>query len=313
MWRFDRYTARRGTAADPVTCLRTRSCGARGPGASSRRPLLRPLGGLPGLLADELALVPDPLALVGLGLADLPDVRGGLAHQLLVDAPDGDPGRRGDLELDPLRRPHVHGVGEPQGQLEVRLLQDGPVPHPHDLQSLLVALGHALHHVRDQRAGEPVEAAVESIVRGPLDDHGPVLLGDLDLRMEGLLQGAAGAGHGHARAVDHHVDAPGDLDWLPPDPAHRLPHTYQTYALTSPPSPAREASRSVIRPRDVDTMAMPRPPMTRGSPSRFAYTRRPGLDTRLRPVMVRSRPLPYFSVIRIADSTPSPSRTNDSM
>ena len=45
------------------------------------------LGGLAGLADDPLAGVADAFALVGLGLADLADVGGDLADQLLVDAP----------------------------------------------------------------------------------------------------------------------------------------------------------------------------------------------------------------------------------
>jgi len=43
-------------------------------------------------------------------------------------------------------------------------------------------------------------------------------------------------------------------------------------------------------------IAMPSPPSTRGRLSFFAYTRRPGLDTRLSPAMERYLAGPYFSV-----------------
>ena len=42
-------------------------------------------------------------------------------------------------------------------------------------------------------------------------------------------------------------------------------------------------------------MATPRPPRTLGSSVDFAYTRRPGFDTRLMPAIERSRLGPYFS------------------
>src|SRR4051812_22589910 len=125
MCRFDRYTARRGARDEPLTCLRTRACRrsrARRFVAASMM-LLASLGGLAGLLPDELALVPHALALVRLGLADLADVGGDLTDELLVDAPDRDPGRRRYLELDALRRRDVDRVGEPQRQLEVRALE----------------------------------------------------------------------------------------------------------------------------------------------------------------------------------------------
>ena len=43
------------------------------------------------------------------------------------------------------------------------------------------------------------------------------------------------------------------------------------------------ASRSVINPWFVDKIAIPMPPRTRGTPSAFEYTRRPGRDTRFNP------------------------------
>src|SRR5439155_1304771 len=42
-------------------------------------------------------------------------------------------------------------------------------------------------------------------------------------------------------------------------------------------------------------IATPRPPSTRGRPVDLAYTRRPGLETRRRPAMLRSRLGPYLS------------------
>lgn len=44
-------------------------------------------------------------------------------------------------------------------------------------------------------------------------------------------------------------------------------------------------------------IATPRPPSTRGRLVDFAYTRRPGLDTRRNPAMLRSRLGPYLSWI----------------
>src|SRR5439155_6900476 len=79
--------------------------------------LPRPLGGLAGLLPHVLAFVPNALALVGLRLADLPDVGGHLADLLLVYAPDHDPGRRRHLELDAGRRLDRDRVGKPQRKL----------------------------------------------------------------------------------------------------------------------------------------------------------------------------------------------------
>ena len=72
----------RRSSSAPGVCRRTRAwrLGLRHPSRGSA------FAALPRLLADVLALVPDALALVGLGLADLPDLGGHLADQLLVDA-----------------------------------------------------------------------------------------------------------------------------------------------------------------------------------------------------------------------------------
>ena len=43
--------------------------------------------------------------------------------------------------------------------------------------------------------------------------------------------------------------------------------SYQMKATTSPPTPSLRASRSVMTPLDVEMMAVPKPPMTRGSSS----------------------------------------------
>src|SRR6202000_630937 len=70
---------------------------------------------------------------------------------------------------------------------------------------------------------------------------------------------------------------------------------HHTYARTSPPTPCLAAWRSVSRPEEVEMIATPKPPSTRGKPVDLAYTRNPGLDTRRRPAMLRSRLGPYLS------------------
>ena len=51
------------------------------------------------------------------------------------------------------------------------------------------------------------------------------------------------------------------------------------------------ASRSLISPELVDRTATPRPPSTRGTAVALRYTRSPGVETRLMPLMVRARSL----------------------
>src|SRR4249920_183872 len=98
---FDRNTARRGRAAVPRTSLRTRRCRRFRLSVSCFTVISsRLLCGLPGLAQHALAGVADALALVRLGLADLADVGGHLADELLVDARHHDAVRRGHLEGD---------------------------------------------------------------------------------------------------------------------------------------------------------------------------------------------------------------------
>src|SRR5438045_6252085 len=119
MWRLDRNTARRGRSVVPLTRLRTRRW--RLTRASAVRTAIVPLlllPGLTGLAQDALAGVADALALVGLGLADLADIGRHLADELLVEAPDGDPGGGRHLEGDAVGGVGVDRMREAEGHLE---------------------------------------------------------------------------------------------------------------------------------------------------------------------------------------------------
>src|SRR3954466_3093680 len=133
---LERKTARRGRCASPRTFLRTRRC---------RRVLATglvwlivrssSLRGLAGLAQDALVGIPDALALVRLGLADLADVGRDLADQLLVDAPHRHPVRSRDLERDAVRGLHRHRVRVADLQLDLVLaLGEGAVAHADDLE-----------------------------------------------------------------------------------------------------------------------------------------------------------------------------------
>src|SRR5713101_1333131 len=115
---LERKTARRGRSAVPRTFLRTRRC--RRSLATWRLCMTTSsLRRLAGLAQHALVGVSDALALVGLGLADLADVGGDLAHELLVEASYGDAGGDGDLELHALGSIDRHRVGEPELEIEV--------------------------------------------------------------------------------------------------------------------------------------------------------------------------------------------------
>src|SRR5579859_692199 len=69
--------------------------------------------------------------------------------------------------------------------------------------------------------------------------------------------------------------------------------------MTSPPKPMRFACLPLMTPCDVDTMTSPSPPMHFGISLFGEYSRSPGLLMRCRPLMTRSRFVPYLSVIRM--------------
>src|SRR3954447_23209758 len=180
---------------------------------------LRPLHGqshdlltsLSDLAADLLAGVPHALALVRVGLAQLADVRGDLADLLLVDALHREAGRAVGGEGDALGRLHGDGVAVAEGELEVRARGLHPVSRADDLEPLLVARRHALHHVGDERAGQAVQRAAAALVVRALDGDRAVLR---TLHDEGLgdavRQGALGTLDDHVAAVDGDLDPGGD-------------------------------------------------------------------------------------------------------
>src|SRR3954454_13162968 len=218
------------------------------------------LADLPG---DVLALVADALALVGLRRPLLADDGGDLADLLLGVALDDHPGRLRHLELDPDRRLDRHRVRVAEGQLEVRALHHRAVADALDLERLREAVGDAGDHVRDQRAREPVQRAVLRAVGRAGDEELLALLADLDRAVLALLEIAAGAGHAHDLGLDRHGDAGGNGDGLLADAGHWI-RSYQIWATTSPPTPARRASWPVITPWEVEMMEVPMPPSTLG-------------------------------------------------
>src|SRR5579864_3679183 len=214
--RFDRKTTRRGRWADPCTLPRTRLWRRARPSLTVR------LGTLSYLPAHVLALVADALALVGLRRADLANLCGRLADLLLVGALDDDLRRHGNLEGDAGARLDRDRMGVPHLQLEIVALERGTVADALDLQALLEALRHALDHVGDERAREPVQRAVLAALGRASDDDVPLLVLDLHARGNVLLQRAERAGDLNAARVDRHGHTARDLDGLSSDSAHSL-------------------------------------------------------------------------------------------
>src|ERR1700722_3874022 len=115
------------------------------------------LTSLPDLAADLLTLIPHALALVRVRLAELTDSRRHLAHQLLVDALDHEPGGSLHTEGDPLRRGDGHRVAEAECELPVLALRLDAVTDADNFQRLAVTVGNPGHHVGDQRPRQTMQ------------------------------------------------------------------------------------------------------------------------------------------------------------
>src|SRR5690606_25686983 len=172
------------------------------------------LTSLSDLAADLLAGVTHALALVRLGLAELANLRGGLSDRLLVDAHDAELGRTVGGEGDAFGGVEHYRVGAAELALLLgRALRQDAVTDAHDLELLLVTLGHADHPVVDQGAGQAVQRASFTLVVGALHLEDTVLaLHDADRCGNRVVQGALRALHGHQVAINGDVDAGRDRD-----------------------------------------------------------------------------------------------------
>src|SRR5262249_25376136 len=124
------------------------------------------------------------------------------------------------LERDALARLDAHGVRIADLQLEIGALHDRAIADALDLETLLEAVGDALHHVRDQRARQAVQRAVLAALGRARDRDRAVVLRDLHPRRDGLPQLALRPRDRHAAGVDRDEHAGRDFNWLFPDPAH---------------------------------------------------------------------------------------------
>src|SRR5439155_26889427 len=130
-----------------------------------------------------------------------------------------------------------------------------------NLERLRETLRHPVHHVGDERAGEPVQRLVEALVRGSPHHDGVLLERQGELRMKRAADLALRALDGDRTAFDLRGDTVGQRNRLPADARHG---GYQTTASSSPPTRAVRASRSDIRPCGVEGIAIPSPFLTRG-------------------------------------------------
>src|SRR5690606_8668990 len=143
------------------------------------------LTGFTGLLAHNLILVANTLALVRFGRAQLADISSHHADQFLV--------RRGDdhfrttvfdREGHRRRRDDQDVMGIPQAQPQIVALHLRPVARADDTQPLLITLAHARHPIGDQGAGQAVQRPVLTAVGRARDDDVPVLNRDLHIRVK---------------------------------------------------------------------------------------------------------------------------------
>src|SRR6185503_4121665 len=247
----ERYTARRGRAALPLTFSRTRAWRRMRP-TSRAFPVViallplrlrADLASLAGLLAQDLAGVLHALVLVRVRDAQPADLRGHLADGLLVDTGDLQLLRRLRGEGDAGRRLDLDRVAEAEVERQLLPLDDGAETRAVDLEIARVAGRHALDHVREERPREPVQRARGLLVVLAGHDDRAVLALHRDVRVERLRELALRALHLHGAAVDLHVDALRHLEWQSSDPTHLFPTRYRR-GLPRPVLSARPRGRS---------------------------------------------------------------------
>ena len=161
-----------------------------------------------------------PLPLYGSGLRTLRTLGGELADGLLVGAGHVDLVDAFELHRHVRRGSPRVTVGVADRQHEVLALLLGLVADALDFQRLLVAVGHAFDHVRQQRAGQAVQRLALLLVVGAGDDQVAVLRWlDLDQRVHVQLELALGALDGDVLVLDRDLRL-ADGDGFFSDSAH---------------------------------------------------------------------------------------------
>src|SRR5260221_1793744 len=188
---------------------------------------------LAGLALDDLSVVADALALVGLRRTALADGGGDVADLLLVGAEEDDVRRVRGTDLDARGHRNGHRLVEANVQHDLVALSGGVPTDALDLELLLVSLGHADDHVLDQGARHAVPGADEAVFLGGLGgDLDRVLLDldvdlgtdlDLELALRSLDQDLA-------VSLDLDGDAGGDRNGLSADAGHGSGHLAEDLA-----------------------------------------------------------------------------------
>src|SRR6266550_4999361 len=146
------------------------------------------------LAAHFLAVIADTLALIRLRLADAANLCRGQADQLFVDALDDHERRtrsgvHAGLELDAGPRRNLDSMREPNRKRQVLAGNGGPIADAMHVELSRIAVGHALDHVRDDRARKAVKRPVILAVGRPVDRQSAVLDLEDHVWMHRLRQG----------------------------------------------------------------------------------------------------------------------------
>src|SRR5690606_32628621 len=130
-----------------------------------------------------------------------------------------------------------------------------------DLEVLDVAFRYTGDGVGQQRSRQTVLGALLTIVAATSDGEYAVFDGDVELGVDVDQEGALRPLYLHVSTLAHlGLDTLGQGYRSSTDTRHH--HTSQ---MISPPTLPLRASRSAIRPREVETMATPRPPRITGT------------------------------------------------
>src|SRR5262249_23120566 len=133
--------------------------------------------GLARLLLEHLAHVADPLLLVGIGPAQLADLRRDLPHLLPVDPGDGDARLLVHGDLDAFGDAILDRVREAEREHDLVALDLRAIADADDVEVLAEALGHALDRVLRERARHAVEGPhLALVVHALAGELGPLEL-----------------------------------------------------------------------------------------------------------------------------------------
>src|ERR1700728_3467089 len=225
--------------------------------------------GLSGLLFQALAGNAHALLLIRIGWTQRAKIRRDLTDLILVRAGHGHVRLLFHRDLNSFRTRKLDRVRIAERQDQVLALHLGAIADADDVEVLLESGGDAGDGVGDQRAGETMQRAVlfgfalggensvfllERNSARHLDGHLALGTLDFDVSVHNLNL--------HARRNGDNFVSNSRHGSLSASSSQSLDYAYQTSQSSSPPTPSLRADVPVIRPRGVETMAIPMPPTT---------------------------------------------------